>query len=146
MEYPAGKSSCRSSKVQLVSALFVRDQRVLLCYRNPNRRWYPDTWDLVGGHVEERETAQDALVREVREELGIDVARPVGPPVAHFLTDDAEMRIWMIKNWDGYPFNAAPREHRAIGWFDTAELGNLKLAHPNYSGLISRLIRSEQPH
>jgi 8-oxo-dGTP diphosphatase len=34
---------------------------------------YPDHWDLIGGHVEEGETPEEALVREVKEELGIDL-------------------------------------------------------------------------
>jgi 8-oxo-dGTP pyrophosphatase MutT (NUDIX family) len=130
-----------SHKVQLVAALFVRDGRVLLCRRGPKRRWYPDSWDLVGGHVEQGEAPQDALVREVREELGIGVPRPAGPPVARFVSDDADMRVWLIRDWAGSPANAAPREHQAIGWFTAAELNGLKLAHPHYVDLISDVIQ-----
>jgi 8-oxo-dGTP diphosphatase len=34
---------------------------------------FPDHWDLIGGHVEEGETPEQALVREVKEELNIDL-------------------------------------------------------------------------
>jgi 8-oxo-dGTP diphosphatase len=34
---------------------------------------FPDHWDLIGGHVEEGETPEEALVREVKEELDIDI-------------------------------------------------------------------------
>ena len=34
---------------------------------------FPDYWDLIGGHVEEGETPEQALVREVKEELDIDL-------------------------------------------------------------------------
>jgi 8-oxo-dGTP diphosphatase len=34
---------------------------------------FPDHWDLIGGHVEEGETPEEALVREVKEELDIDL-------------------------------------------------------------------------
>lgn len=37
-------------------ALLVRDGRALLAHRHPGRRWYPDVWDLVGGHIEPSET------------------------------------------------------------------------------------------
>lgn len=34
---------------------------------------FPNHWDLIGGHVEERETPEEALVREAKEELDIDL-------------------------------------------------------------------------
>jgi len=34
---------------------------------------FPNHWDLIGGHVEEGETPEEALVREVKEELDIDL-------------------------------------------------------------------------
>jgi 8-oxo-dGTP diphosphatase len=38
--------------------------------RSPDRSLFPDTWDIVGGHVEAGETLLDALTREVLEETG----------------------------------------------------------------------------
>lgn len=34
---------------------------------------FPNHWDLIGGHVEEGETPEEALIREVKEELDIDL-------------------------------------------------------------------------
>ncbi|MFJ5595643.1 NUDIX hydrolase [Streptomyces noursei] len=38
--------------------------------RSPHRRLFPDTWDIVGGHVEPGESLLEALAREVEEETG----------------------------------------------------------------------------
>lgn len=46
----------------------------LLALRD-NKSWipFPNHWDLIGGHVEDGETPEEALVREVKEELDIDL-------------------------------------------------------------------------
>ena len=51
-------------RARVVAALLRDGNRVLLCHRSPQRRWYPDVWDLPGGHVERRELPGAALARE----------------------------------------------------------------------------------
>ncbi|MFE3946960.1 NUDIX hydrolase [Streptomyces sp. NPDC059118] len=45
-----------------------RDGAAFAQKRSPDRRLFPDTWDIVGGHVETGESLLDALAREVEEE------------------------------------------------------------------------------
>lgn len=47
-----------------------------MCHRLPSLRWYADKWDFPGGHIEDGETAGDALVRELREEVAVVSVRP----------------------------------------------------------------------
>ena len=50
---------------------------------------FPDHWDLIGGHVEEGETPEEALVREVKEELNIDLKEYAFFRMYECLTGDA---------------------------------------------------------
>ncbi|MFD0376481.1 NUDIX hydrolase [Streptomyces sp. NPDC127112] len=52
-----------------------RDGKAFAHKRSPDRRLFPDTWDIVGGHVEAGETVLEALAREVEEETGWRLTR-----------------------------------------------------------------------
>ena len=55
----------------IVNAVLIHENAVLLVKRNPHRRAYADMWSFPGGHVEAGELTEEALVRELREEIGI---------------------------------------------------------------------------
>lgn len=125
---------------RIVAAVLRAGDRVLLCHRSAGRRWYPDVWDLPGGHVDDGESPAAALVRELREELGIVVAEPAGPPWREVVTDGVHMRIWVLEEWTGTPVNVAPDEHDAVGWFDAARLAELRLAHDGYREMFADVL------
>ncbi|MBI4550664.1 MAG: NUDIX domain-containing protein [Candidatus Latescibacteria bacterium] len=61
----------------IVSILFVNpDGEILVHHRdNDPRILFPDQWSIIGGHVEDGETPEQALIREVREEIGHDLTQ-----------------------------------------------------------------------
>lgn len=128
----------------VVAGALVGPRGVLLCHRTPRRPYYPDCWDLPGGHVETGEKPHEALVRELQEEVGVTAALD-GQPWTH-LEDPAasdgglDLRIWAIDQWCGEPRNVAVDEHDALGWFDASALSAAKLAHPAYLDLLSELL------
>ena len=112
--------------INVVVGALVRDGRVLLGHRRPDKQAYPDVWDLPGGVMESGESELDALVRELREELGVEVAvesaihlcRVTGGPA----DEPALLSAWLVREWDGTPSNVAPEEHDDLAWFGLDEL------------------------
>jgi 8-oxo-dGTP diphosphatase len=123
-----------------VAAALVRDGRVLLCHRSAKREWYPNVWDLPGGHIEPTESPAGALARELHEELGITVEPPAGPAFAVVEAADFDMQIWLVTEWVGNVRNAAPLEHDDLVWYAAADLSGLALAHASYQALIPRAL------
>ena len=76
-------------------------------------------WELPGGKVAPGETDAEALVRELREELGIDVAvgDRIGADVA--IGEGLTLRAYLVSQTGG---TLAALDHRALRWVDATEL------------------------
>ena len=128
-----------SDPVRVVAAVLRQDNRLLLCHRHPDRARYPNVWGFPGGHIEPGETPTDALVLELREELGVELSSPLGKSF-HTLTDVSaavEMTIWLI-DYNGTIENHAPEEHDELRWVTAEEITGLTLADPSYVELLNR--------
>jgi len=87
----AARSECHGNPdlIQMVVHLhlFGRDGRLYLQKRAATKDRFPGRWDTsVGGHVAPGETPDQAIRRETREELGIDLSDQPGPARLHRLT------------------------------------------------------------
>ena len=104
-------------------ALVDIDNRVLIA-RRPEGKEMAGLWEFPGGKVEPGETPEAALIREVREELGIDTAESCLAPftfASHAYADfHLLMPLYICRKWLGEP---APREHAAIKWVRPMRLG-----------------------
>ena len=125
--------------IPIAVAAFVRDGLVLMGHRHPLRRWYPDCWDLVGGHIEPGESPQQAVIRECLEELGVAIEDPQPFPLT--ISDPSlDMHAFLVTRWKGQPFNAAPEEHDDLRWFHPRDLADLTIAQPaSLASIISAL-------
>ncbi|QIK66848.1 NUDIX domain-containing protein [Nocardioides sp. HDW12B] len=127
----------------VVTAALVRDGRVLLVHRSPLRQSYPDVWDLPGGHVEQGETELGALCREMREELGVQMAAESATWLCRLDLgsgpESLRLSAWLVAEWEGTPANVAPDEHDEIGWFRLEELP--PLAHEAIGSVVTTALR-----
>ena len=128
------------ARIPISVAALVRDGLVLLVHRHPSRRWDPDCWDLVGGHVESGESPHQAVSRECLEELGVRVQDPL--PIPMSISDPTlERYAFLVTHWEGEPINAAPEEHDDLRWFRPGDLADVTLAHPASRSSIVRAVQ-----
>jgi 8-oxo-dGTP diphosphatase len=87
-------------------------------------------WEFPGGKIEEGETPEGALVREVAEELGIAIALPDLVPVTFASDRRTEGRepylilLYLCRSWSGEP---RCLDGEAIAWFAPDALGDLAM-------------------
>ncbi len=111
-------------KLLLVAAvaLIDKDGRVLLAQR-PEGKPMAGLWEFPGGKVEKNETPEDALIRELHEELGIDTWSSCLAPLtfaSHGYPDfHLIMPLFACRRWNGIP---AAREGQSLAWVRTARL------------------------
>lgn len=109
-------------------ALIRGDGRILLACR-PKGRPMAGLWEFPGGKVKDSETPEDALCRELAEELGINVDRKDLRPIAFASHPYPEfhllMPLFLCRDWQGDP---VPQEGQEIRWVTIAKM--LGLAMP----------------
>jgi len=100
----------------VAAALIDADGRVLLARRPPGKAM-AGLWEFPGGKVAPDETPEAALVRELREELGLDLSHACLAPLtfASHRYDDFHllMPLYAARNWKGM---AQPREGQELAW------------------------------
>jgi 8-oxo-dGTP diphosphatase len=132
----------------IVAGLIVQSDRILLGHRSPQRAFYPNVWDLFGGHIEPGEQPEQTLVRELQEELGItptqwmalETLRESVLEHDQISSHDLIVHLYCVTAWSGTPVNRQPDEHSTIQWFSYAEAIQLDLADPVYLRLFAQCL------
>jgi 8-oxo-dGTP diphosphatase len=87
---------------------------------------YPNTWCLPGGHIEGEETPEECLMREMREEMGIDLQQ-----VSYFTEKryPDETEYFFLARMDFDVHDIKLMEGQAIDWFSRDTVCQLPMAH-----------------
>lgn len=111
------------------------DGRFLLAQRPPGRP-YAGYWEFPGGKIEDGESALEALIRELGEELGIGVAAadPWLTRTWRYPHADVRLRFFRIRHWRG---ELRAREHQALAWQAAHHVDVAPLLPANHAVLVA---------
>lgn len=116
----------RLNELEVVAALILREGRLLLAQRGPQGD-QPGLWEFPGGKVDAGESQQQALARELKEELAIDAV--IGDYIASESRVIGERKInlhaWLVTGFSGEPTVSC---HQALAWVEPAEAFSFALA------------------
>lgn len=141
---PGAPARAEDLPLVLVSAaaLVDRDGRVLIAQRAAGKH-LEGLWEFPGGKVEPGESPEAALVRELREELGIDTAQSCLAPcgfVSHAYDDfRLLMLLFACRKWRGSPHG---QQGQAVRWARVPEMFTLPMppADRPLLGLLQALL------
>ena len=125
----------------VVAAAIERDGRYLAA-RRTKPDWAAGRWEFPGGKVEPGESETAALVREIREELGVEIAVGARVPGEWPLHDDLVLHLYVATLTDGEP---QPLDHHdALRWITPEEFDEVAWLESDVDAvtILARLVGS----
>ena len=87
--------------LNVVGAILIHNEKIILVKRSNNLKVMPNKYEFPGGKVEMGETLQEALIRELKEELSIDInlKNIIEFPKNTLETDKLILTVFIVQNW-----------------------------------------------
>jgi 8-oxo-dGTP diphosphatase len=132
-----------SKLLLVVAAAMIDAEGRILVQQRPENTSMAGLWEFPGGKIEPGETPEAALIREIDEELGVEIAaRSLTPAI--FASEGLGARhllllLFVTREWQGEP---EPRFATALRWVTLAELRELPMppADAPLIGLLEKLL------
>jgi 8-oxo-dGTP diphosphatase len=109
------------------SIIFLNDQKQILLFLRDNKPDipYPNMWDIPGGHVEKGETPRECIVREMKEEIDLNLYDFEEFKIVEF-ADRMEYVFWKKENLDISKIKLT--EGQCLRWFTEDDIKKINLA------------------
>jgi len=127
--------------IQVVAGILCNLQGEVLIALRPAHVIQGNLWEFPGGKIEAEETAYQALVRELKEEIGIDVtaARPYMSLQHAYPERVVMLDVWWVETYLGVPHG---HEGQAIQWVKPAVIATLPFPAGN-KPIIDKLLQEK---
>ena len=115
-------------KVEVLAAVIIKDQKILCVQRGTHKYPYlANKWEFPGGKMEEGESQEQTIRREIKEELSMEIQ-----PIKHLLSHTHHYPDFSIElhTWLCEPLSEELQlnEHQAFVWLDSQDLKELDWA------------------
>lgn len=122
---------------QVTAALLLKEGKILIA-RRPGNDDLANCWEFPGGKIEEGETPEACLIREMKEELNIDVN--IGSFFVESIFNYQQGTIQLLSYWITWQSGELkPIVHSEVAWVDRDELINYEFA-PADIPIVKRLL------
>ena len=120
----------------VVAAIIQNPQGQYLCCKRGDWKSAPNKWEFPGGKPEANESLEDAIVREIREELGVEIT--VLRQFDRSTTGEIDLVCIVCELVDAVPTSST--DHSELRWVPEEELSKLDWAEPDLPALKRILI------
>ncbi len=113
--------------IDVACAVIIRNDKKILAARRPKGKYLAGKWEFPGGKIEAGETSDDAVIREIREELRTEIELIQALPIVAYSYPNFHIRLhpWLCRIVGTEP---VATEHEAITWLSSKALHTLDWA------------------
>lgn len=120
-------------KLNIVSTVALVDinSKILIAKRPANKE-YAGFWEFPGGKIKKGETLEEALKRELNEEIGIDISKSCLAPCTfssyNYQNFNLLITLFICRKWEGIPFS---RENQELKWITKQDFSKYRMPPAN---------------
>ena len=109
-------------QIKVVAGLILQNNKLLICQR-PNFKDHPLKWEFPGGKIKNDETNEEALIREINEELSINIINYEELICYNFNYKDLNKKVfiyfYLVNNFSGKVLN---NFHKELKWIEIKDI------------------------
>ena len=109
-------------QIKVVAGLILQNNKLLICQR-PNFKDHPLKWEFPGGKIKNDETNEEALIREINEELSINILNYEELISYNFNYKDLNKKVfiyfYLVNNFSGKVLN---NFHKELKWIEIKDI------------------------